>query len=107
VNPCVGRDLGQRGSLAPEPVRRPLHDRLTTGFGVRRHLSERSLDVVELLARQHRASEEQVIVRVGHTQLLRLQIPERGPYLHPHSRSNEVSARFMPGPDMTMARSVV
>lgn len=79
-----GRQLGQQLGPAPQTVRRPLDDRAAARLPVGAQFRLGGCRVVELLAGEQRAAEEEVVVRVAHTEFLRRHVPEHGPYGRGH-----------------------
>jgi hypothetical protein len=83
-------ELDERLRPAAHAERRPLHDGSAAKLGEGPELSASPFRVIDLLAREQRRAEEQMVVRVGHAELTWREVPEDAPDYHcrPTSRSS-------------------
>jgi hypothetical protein len=74
------RDLEQALRIAPEPERRPVHERAAARGGERARLLDRLAHVEEVLPRLDRRGEEEVLVRVARPELRRIDVAGDRPH---------------------------
>ena len=80
----------QAGRIASETDGSHLDDRAQPAARRVGHLLDRAIDVIEVLARKRRAAKEQVVVRVGYSELVR---PDRTQNCHDLTHTRPVHQR--------------
>jgi hypothetical protein len=82
VDAGLASEVDERLRPATHAERRPLHDGSAAKLGEGAELSASRLRIIDLLAREQRRAEEQMVVRVGHAELFRREIAQDAPDYH-------------------------